>query len=117
MMEINLSGLRFFSRIGVFQQEQTVGGEFEVGVSVRYSPKLPVEDVLEDTISYADIYEEIKAEMAVPHQLLEHVAYRISVRLTERWQQIESGFVEVKKLHAPIKGLIGECGVKYFFEK
>ena len=34
-------------------------------------------DELEGTISYADIYEVVKREMAVPSQLLEHVAGRI----------------------------------------
>lgn len=115
LMEIRLSELRFFSKIGVFEQERVVGGEFELKVKLRYVPAYPVTDDLNDTISYAAIYDEIKVEMDKGSLLLENMAFRIAERLQNKWPEVESGEVEITKLNAPIKGLIGKCGVRYFF--
>ena len=49
-------------------------------MQVNIAPAMQTDDVA-DTVSYADVYEAVKAEMKVPSKLLEHVGGRIVKRL------------------------------------
>ena len=73
-----LKDVRLFAFHGVLEQERAVGAYYTLNVVVDtdFSHAMAT-DELEGTISYADIYEVVKREMAVPSQLLEHVAGRI----------------------------------------
>lgn len=115
--QISLSDLHFYSRHGVFAQEHTVGNEFTVDCSVMISADkfIADDDNLDLTISYADIFEVIKAEMDSPKRLLETVAVRIANSLKQKFPEIESGHIEIVKLAPPIPGIVGKSSVKYFF--
>jgi len=81
-MKITLHEMRFYAYHGVFPQEQRVGNQFVVELTFWADVAGSVHsDELEETISYADVYEVVKAEMAIPSRLLEHVVGRISERL------------------------------------
>lgn len=115
-VRISLNDLRFFAYHGVFEQERRVGNEFEVSVHVDIPPTDSMnEDSLEGTVSYADIYEIVRERMQTPSLLLEKVAIDISRTLQERWPEILSGRVEVRKLGVPVSGIIGDAGVEIFF--
>ncbi|MDE7401978.1 MAG: dihydroneopterin aldolase, partial [Muribaculaceae bacterium] len=58
---IYLKNLRFFSKIGVFQYERTIGNEFQVNVAVEISAENFVSESLDTTISYADLYDIVKS--------------------------------------------------------
>ncbi len=72
---IEIRRLRLRARHGVLDQERVCGNVFEVSavLTVDYDGS----DCLESTVSYADVVETIKREMAEPSALLEHVACRI----------------------------------------
>lgn len=112
---INLSRLRFYSRIGVFEQERVVGNEFEVSVTLEYEASNFKMESLDSTISYADVYEIIREEMGKEWLLLESVCAEISNRIKRQWPLITQGKVEITKLAPPIKGIMGTCGVEYIF--
>lgn len=115
-MTVRLSGARFYAFHGVLEQEALVGGEFEVNVSVRVAPTPAMEgDELEGTISYADLYAEVRESMAQRRQLLEAVALDIAHRILGRWPHVEGGEVEVKKIAPPIAGFTGCASVLYEF--
>ncbi len=80
---IKLDNCRFFAFHGVLPVEKTTGNEFIVSVRVEYSVKSPEEDDLTNTISYADIYEIIKEEIAGPRNLLETVARQLGEKIHE----------------------------------
>jgi dihydroneopterin aldolase len=63
-------------------------------------------DALEDALNYAEIYDAVAAEMAVPSELLEHVAGRIVNALTEKFPQLESFSVRVSKRRPPVAGVV-----------
>lgn len=104
--EISLSGLRFHSFHGVFEQERKIGNDFYVTVKilVPYDEETWKDDV-EMTVSYADIYEIIKSEMNIPRKLLETVALSIKKRIISRWDNIEGGRITISKSHPPIEGI------------
>lgn len=69
---IFLDRICFFAHHGVGEQETLAGNEFTVSLrlQVNITPAMQTDDVA-DTVSYADVYEAVKAEMKVPSKLLE----------------------------------------------
>ena len=100
---ITLKALRFYAYHGVLPQERTVGGDYEVSVKADVDLSQAMEsDNVEDTVNYADLYEVIRQEMAVPSQLLEHVAGRMARRILNDFPTVDMLHVEVVKLNPPM---------------
>lgn len=77
--KIILKGLHIHANHGVMEQERTVGGDFTIDLEITtdFSAAIQTDD-LNGTISYAQVYEIVKKEMAQPSLLLEHVGGRIT---------------------------------------
>ncbi len=100
---ITLKALRFYAYHGVLPQERKVGGDYEVTVTADVDLSQAMEsDNVEDTVNYADLYEVIRQEMAVPSQLLEHVAGRMARRILNDFPSVDMLHVEVVKLNPPM---------------
>ena len=111
-MKITLHEMRFYAYHGVFAQEQRVGNHFIVELSfwVVIAEGLH-RDELEETISYADVYEVIKAEMAIPSRLLEHVVGRISERLFATFPRMQRIALTLSKCNPPFPGEVHSAAV------
>lgn len=110
---ILLDNLRFFARHGVGEQETLVGNEFTVSLRLKVNIEQAMQtDNVEDTVSYADIYESVKQEMSVPSKLLEHVSGRIMNRLFEDFPQIEEVKIKLMKRNPPMGADIEAAGVE-----
>ena len=110
---IFIAGLRMRACHGVLPQERTVGGDFEVSLSVEYdSTRAMATDDVADTLSYADLSELVRREMAVPSNLLEHVAGRIAKAIIERWPQVQSVSLSITKLNPPMGADCDGAGVE-----
>lgn len=102
---IELKKIKFYAFHGVMTQEQKVGNIFEVSLRIAFPFEKALEsDDLNDTISYADLYELVKAEMMVPSKLLEHLAGRIIRSIHKSYPEIKSGFIKITKCTPPIPG-------------
>lgn len=111
-MRIFIDKARFYAYHGVMQQERRVGAEYTVSVSVFYDfSKAAHTDCLDDTISYADIYNKVKAEMAIPSRLLENVAYRIATSIKTHFPNVHNVEVEVVKCNPPMGAACQGAGV------
>ena len=115
VFRIRLTDLRFFSRIGVFEQERKVGNEFRLNLEVEIDASGFREEDLSTSLSYAEIYQEVKGIMTKEWLLLETVSVRIAEVLKQRWPSILSGTVRIEKLTPPIAGIDGHCGIDYRF--
>lgn len=113
--EISLEQAKFYSHIGVSEQERKVGNEFVVDLKVVVDAGKFKEEVLATSVSYAEIYEEVKKVMGSSGMLLETFAFRIATAIKERWPYIESGNVSIIKSALPIQGIDGYAKVEYFF--
>lgn len=103
---ITVGGLRVHAWHGALEQERQVGNEFIVDIMLVYPAQEAIEkDNLSGTVNYAEVIEVVKAEMARPSQLLEHVCGRIAEALTGRWPEIVRGSVKVAKPKPPIPGV------------
>ena len=100
---ISLRSMRFHACHGVLPQERIVGNDYEVTVvmTVDISRAMETDDVA-DTLNYAEAYEVIRNQMALPSQLLEHVAGRIVKALFQRFENLNAVEVSITKLNPPI---------------
>lgn len=104
---IMLENVRLFANHGVFEQETKVGNVFKLDVKVGVDlEEASLSDELTDTVSYADIYQVVKEEMAKPSKLLEHVAGRIVRRLKDEYKTIESVEIKLSKQNPPFGGQV-----------
>ena len=104
-MKITLHEMRFYAYHGVFPQEQRVGNQFVIELTFWADVAGSVRsDELEETISYADVYEVIKAEMAIPSHLLEHVVGRISEHLFATFPRMQRLILTLSKCNPPFPG-------------
>lgn len=114
--EIRLENVRIFAYHGVFEHERHDGNEFEINLCVRYEApegKTLSEDELANTISYEDLWEIIREEMAVPRNLLESVAASIAEKIRVTYSVITYVECKITKSRPPLPGFTGSSSVTY----
>ena len=100
---ICLNEIRLYAFHGVLEQERRVGGEYSVSLRVHYNIYKAMEtDNVADTLNYAQLLKIVKREMAVPSNLLEHVAGRIGKTVFHEFPQAEAIDLTVTKLNPPM---------------
>ncbi|MFV0469602.1 MAG: dihydroneopterin aldolase [Dysgonomonas sp.] len=104
---ILLENIEIYARHGVFNQETLVGNTFIINLKAEVDCEAAcLNDDLNATVDYGEIYRVVEEEMATPSKLLEHVAYRIVKRLKSEFKQIKTVELKISKLNPPIKGQI-----------
>ena len=104
---IELEGMEFRANHGCLEREKVVGNDFVVDFRGEVDMTAAIEsDNLEDAVNYALIYDIVAREMAVPSNLLEHVAGRIAKSLAAELPQIISFSVRVSKKRPPVNGIV-----------
>ena len=99
-------------------QETQVGGEFLVSLRVGYPFQAAMEsDEVADTLSYADLYELIRQQMAIPSQLLEHVAGRIVETIQSQYPKVTSIHLKITKKNPPMGADCQGAGVEVNWER
>ncbi|MCQ2328403.1 MAG: dihydroneopterin aldolase [Paludibacteraceae bacterium] len=103
-MIIQLEDIHFYAYHGVYEQERRDGNDFLVTVRLDMPESKAVKtDQLADTVSYEDVYALVAHEMAIPSQLLEHVAGRIRNSLEQAYPYATI-HVQIKKKNPPVGG-------------
>lgn len=111
-LEISLDKMRFYAYHGVLEQERAVGNHYELSLRFEINKYSSLEsDALNDTISYAEVYELISECMERPSQLLEHVAGRIVRCLFDRFEEIQHIKLKLSKQKPPISGDLQSASV------
>lgn len=109
---IEINRLRLYAFHGVLPREREVGNEFEVTLHLECDMTEAMTcDRLDGTVSYADVIELVKAEMAVPSQLLEHVAWRIKSAVVRDFPKVTGGYIKVAKLRPPVTAQLESAAV------
>lgn len=97
--------MEFRAPHGCYELERRVGGNFTVDVAFDADADLAAAaDDVSLTVNYVDIYETVRAQMALPSNIIENVALRIVDALRARFPQITRVEVTVSKLAPPIGG-------------
>ncbi len=111
--KIYLRNVRFHAFHGVLPQEGIVGNDYLVNLVVDYdfSSAMKTDD-LQGTLNYAEVYQKVREEMAVPSKLLEHVAGRIAHRLFSDFPEIQKLQLSITKVNPPMGADSDGAGVE-----
>lgn len=115
---IYLKDISIYAHHGVFQQEKEVGNHFLLNISVSFNTaEQSLEDKIENTISYADLYQIACQEMGIVSDTLEDVAERIANQIIKTFPFVIDVNIDINKQAPPIPGINGAAGVKYTYHK
>ncbi|MCD8262302.1 MAG: dihydroneopterin aldolase [Bacteroides sp.] len=112
-MYIVLNQVKFHAYHGVGEQERVVWNEFTIDLKLQagFSRAL-LTDRVEDTVSYAGIYQVLKEEMATPSRLLEHVCGRILRRFFTEFPAVSRITIRLTKRNPPMGADLYSAGVE-----
>ena len=109
---IEIEKMEFYAFHGHFEVEKVAGNRFLVNIAIEADcSKAALSDRLEDTLDYQKAYLAVKQEMAIPSDLLEHVAHRIIGRIKNEFPQAMKVKVKVSKMNPPMGGQIERVSV------
>ena len=109
---IELNGMTFYAFHGVGKQEKKVGNIYTVDLKFELDIRKAAEtDDLNDTVNYASLYALVKEEVAIPSNLIEHVAERIVQHIRTDFPQIKTIEMRLAKQNPPLGGDIREVAV------
>lgn len=111
--KIYLRNVRFRAFHGVLPQEGIVGNDYLVNLVLDYDFSSAMQtDDLQGTLNYAEVYQKVREEMAVPSKLLEHVAGRIAHRLFSDFPEIQKLQLSITKVNPPMGADSDGAGVE-----
>lgn len=115
---ITLRNVRFHAFHGVLPQERRVGADFLLSLKVTCPIGRAIEsDEVDDTLSYAALFDIAKREMAIPSQLLEHVAGRVVKAVAEAFPAVTAIDLELLKQNPPMGADCDGAGVEMHWER
>lgn len=116
--EIALRDVRVYAHHGCLPEERIIGSEYRVALTVSADLSAAcLSDDLRDTVDYVHLNRIIVEEMAVPSNLLEHVARRIADRILNEIISVETVLLTVSKINPPIGGDVRDVSVTFNFTR
>jgi len=105
MSMITIDAMEFYSYHGCFTEEKEIGTHFMVDFHFENdTTRAELTDDLNETVSYLDVYQVIKTEMAISSDLIEHVARRILNAVFTEFKNISWARVKIMKMNPPLGG-------------
>jgi dihydroneopterin aldolase len=111
MLTIHLENLKFHAYHGLYAEEQVLGGDFEVNITLQHHPQQLHVTQLHQTINYVSVYHLVKQRMQQPEPLLETLAYDICQSILQQFQHAQVVHISIYKLQPPITQFQGRVGV------
>ena len=110
---IYLKDVRIHAYHGVLPQEKSVGADFVINLSVKVNIDYAMlNDTLDNTVSYAALFEIVKQEMSIPSNLVENAAYRIIDRIHHEMMEVEEVRISMMKENPPMGADCKGAGVE-----
>ncbi|HAC3263075.1 TPA_asm: dihydroneopterin aldolase [Listeria monocytogenes] len=106
MDKIYLNELVFYGYHGVLAEETKLGQTFRVSLILGLSTKKAgISDSVDDTVSYAEVYETVKEIVeGTPFKLIEALAEKIATEILTGYPLLEEVTVKLIKPNPPIPG-------------
>ncbi|EAC9071065.1 dihydroneopterin aldolase [Listeria monocytogenes] len=106
MDKIYLNELVFYGYHGVLAEETKLGQTFRVSLILGLSTKKAgMSDSVDDTVSYAEVYETVKEIVeGTPFKLIEALAEKIATEVLTGYPLLEEVTVKLIKPNPPIPG-------------
>lgn len=111
---IILRDLGFYGFHGLFAEEERLGQRFFIDLECGVDLSAPGEtDTIGHTVSYADIYDVVKATFETKRtKLIEALGQNIITALFERFGDINWIIIRIRKPEAPIAMVRGEAAIE-----
>jgi len=105
---IRIKNASFYAYHGVEQDEQNLGGKFEVDVELGCDIlEAEAKDSLKQTVDYEKVYALLhKTVTEKKYFLIETLANIIASKILEMFSQVNSVVVRIRKPHPPVKGVV-----------
>jgi dihydroneopterin aldolase len=114
---VELKGVKIRAFHGVMPQERQVGHMFTLDVRVGYPlASAANSDDVADTLNYAELYQLVVDEMAVPSCLIEHVAWRIAQSIHSHFPAATSADISIAKCSPPMCCVMDSASVSLSFK-
>ena len=117
LQKVSLENVRFFSYHGFYPEEQVIGTEFFLNISVEFEVFGSGGDEISNTINYEQLFLIASEEMSNPRQLLESVAHCILDRIRHEFLTIQTIDVSIRKMRPPMGGEVGNSTVALKFKR
>jgi 7,8-dihydroneopterin aldolase/epimerase/oxygenase len=113
MSKIKLENMEFHAYHGCLEHEKRDGNTFLVTVTLDMDTLVAQQsDLLDDTLNYQLVYDLIKAEMAIPSELIEHIGHRILSGILNQFPQVHAVTVLLSKLNPPLGGKVQSVSIE-----
>jgi len=100
--QVEVSGLRLFGYHGVFEEERTLGQEFQLDLWLEVETPSLSSDQVKNIVNYGEVAQQVKEVFdARPYSLIEALADAILSALS-RFSGLKSAKIRVKKPSPPI---------------
>jgi len=110
---ITVEGINVYAYHGCLEEEGKIGGNYKVDVYMKTNfSEAALLDDLTKTIDYVEVYDIVKAEMAIRSKLIEHVGQRIMDKLMSRLKHLKSCKVRVTKYNPPMNGNVEKVSIE-----
>jgi len=108
--QLHIRNIHTHSFHGCLPEEKKIGGRFTVHLCFTGDFSAAIEsDQLAHAVDYVRVHEVVRAEMAIPSALIEHVAGRILRRVKATFPDVQRVRVELVKYNPPVNGQLGEA--------
>jgi len=109
---VSLLDARFYSPIGYYPEEQLLGNEFYVSVSVTFPYQNEESENLDNTLNYEELYTMVAKVMKPVRKLLESAAEEILQGVLALRNDITHASVRIKKSNPPFGGDLSSSQVE-----
>ncbi len=116
MITVQLHNLLFNAFHGIHQEEKILGNEYIVDAALEFHERNEVIEHIDETINYATVYNIIKNRMLIPTPLLETVVMKTGNEIHQKFPDLKSISISIKKMNPPIEGMRGFAQVRWHKE-
>lgn len=113
MLKISLQHLKSHSFHGVYEEEQLTGNEFEINLDVFFNENVEIISQLQETISYAALFQLVQERMNIPTPLLETIAMDIARQIKEQYPKVLEINISISKSNPPLSNFMGQATVTF----
>lgn len=113
MYLVKINNMKFYSHIGVFNEEKVLGQALEIDMIVSIKMDRPLHDNIKHTVNYAECYgviERIVKESRV--NLIETLVITIIDAIKKISPLIDTVQINIRKLAVPIDGIFDNVEVQ-----